>query len=117
MIKILAYSTMAVVFTVVLTGCETMPTGPHVEVLPAPGKPFETFMEDEQTCRGYAQNSVGQSRNEAGTHGFANATAGSMPGTESGLNTSDSQQRYDIAYAKCMYAKGNQIPVTSQPLQ
>ena len=113
MMKILAYSTLAVVFAAVLTGCETAPSGPHVEVLPAPGKPFETFMEDEQTCRGYAQNSVGQSRNEADAHAFT----GNMFRAEIDPNEPDAQRRYDIAYEKCMYAKGNQIPGTSQPLQ
>ncbi|ADE11808.1 glycine zipper family protein [Sideroxydans lithotrophicus] len=138
MMKIIAYSTLAVGFALVLTGCTTTPVGPHVEVLPAQGKPFETFMEDEQTCRSYAQNSIVRSRYEPASHSFAGATAGalsggqastasggsaglaagSMLGVETSPNSSeDAQQRYDIAYAKCMYAKGNQIPGSSQPLQ
>lgn len=69
--KILACSALAVA----LAGCATAPTGPRVAVMPAPGKPFEVFVADDQLCRNYAQQSIGQSRNEAAARNFAGAAA------------------------------------------
>lgn len=123
-----------------LVGCATAPTGPRVAVMPAPGKPFEVFVQDEQLCRHYAEQSVGQSSNDSAAQSFVDsaalgtvigATAGALTGGHSGAgggaavglvggsmvgagqsNNSmrDSQRRYDIAYEQCMYAKGNQVP-------
>lgn len=132
--KILACFTLMAV----LSGCASAPTGPRVAVMPAPGKPFELFVAEEKTCRDYAEQSIGQSRNDAaaknfvgavvvgtaigaaagalgnGDHGNSAATgmlAGSMIGAGESANASgDAQRRYDIAYEQCMYAKGNQIP-------
>jgi hypothetical protein len=133
---ILSYCTLAVV----LAGCASAPTGPRVAVMPTPGKPFELFMQEEQICRNYAAQSVGQSRNDAAAQNFIGAAAvgtvigaaadvlsngghgggsgagaglvmGSMVGAGESANAShDAQQRYDIAYEQCMYAKGNQVP-------
>lgn len=129
----------------VLAGCATAPSGPRVAVMPAPGKPFEIFVEEDQICRNYAQQSIGQSRNEAATQNFAGAAAvgtaigaaagalgggrdsagggaaaglvaGSMVGAGESANASrDAQRRYDIAYEQCMYAKGNQLPGYTAP--
>jgi uncharacterized protein YcfJ len=113
--------------------------------MPAPGKPFELFVAEEKTCRDYAEQSIGQSRNDAaaknfvgavvvgtaigaaagalggGDHGNSAATgmlAGSMIGSGESANASgDAQRRYDIAYEQCMYAKGNQIPGYAAPRQ
>ena len=43
----------------VLGGCATVPTGPSVMVLPAPGKPFEQFQFDDANCRRWAGQQVG----------------------------------------------------------
>lgn len=41
--------------------------------------------------------------------------AGSMIGTSAaGSSMYNVQQRYDVAYIQCMYAKGNQVPVSGQ---
>lgn len=139
--KVIAYSTLAVV----LAGCATAPTGPRVAVMPAPGKPFEVFVAEDRLCRSYAEQSIGQSRNEAAAQNFAGAAAvgtavgaaagslsggqgstgsgaatglvvGSMVGAGQSANASgDAQRRYDIAYEQCMYAKGNQVPGAPQP--
>jgi len=45
---------------VALTGCATMPTGPSVMVLPAPGKPFEVFQAEDLSCRNWAAVQSGQ---------------------------------------------------------
>jgi Glycine-zipper domain len=43
----------------VLSGCVTMPTGPSVLVLPAPGKPIETFHNEDMICRQWAGDRIG----------------------------------------------------------
>jgi hypothetical protein len=42
-----------------LSGCATLPTGPSVMVLPAPGKPFEVFQAEDASCRRWAEQQVG----------------------------------------------------------
>ncbi len=122
-----------------LTGCAMRPMGPTVAVMPAPNKPFEAFQQEQATCKHYADqevsgqaeaanaNAVGSSlvgtilgaglgAAVGGGHGAAvGAASGATAGTVAGASTSSSaqldiQQRYDIAYEQCMYAKGNQIP-------
>jgi hypothetical protein len=66
----------------VLSGCATMPTGPGVMVLPAPGKPFEVFQADDFGCRQWAQQQIGgtspsQTANQ-------NLTTGAVVGTAVG---------------------------------
>ena len=41
-----------------LAGCATAPLAPRVAVMPAPGKPFEVFVAEEQACRQYAEQAV-----------------------------------------------------------
>jgi hypothetical protein len=140
--KILACSALVAV----LYGCASAPAGPRVAVMPAQGKPFELFAEEDQTCRNFAEQSIGHSRNETAAQNFAGAAAvgtvvgaaagalsneghgsggagaglvvGSMVGAGESANASrDAQRRYDIAYEQCMYAKGNQIPGYAAPRQ
>jgi len=47
------------VVLLIMGGCATMPTGPSVQVLPAPGKPFDVFQSEDNTCRQWAQQSIG----------------------------------------------------------
>lgn len=42
-----------------LSGCATLPAGPSVTVLPAPGKPFDTFRTEDATCRQWAEQHLG----------------------------------------------------------
>ncbi len=139
--SVLAYLIVAAV----LAGCATAPTGPRVAVMPAPGKPFEVFAAEDQACRNYAEQAIGETRDDAAAQNFAGAAAlgtavgatagalaggpdsaaggaaaglvtGSMIGAgESARASGDAQRRYDIAYEQCMYAKGNQIPGVPQP--
>jgi hypothetical protein len=68
----------------VLGACASIPTGPNVLVLPGDGKSFEQFQTDDAICRQWSVQQTGTSV----------------------------QLRYDIAYAQCMYAKGNQVPLS-----
>lgn len=128
-----------------LGGCESMPTGPTVAVMPALGKPFDLFQQEDIECRGYAARGLGPdadtSANRAfvgsavagtaigaavgglagGNHGAAGGAAvglaaGSLVGAGQAQDSNYSlQQRYDITYAQCMYAKGNQLPPAPPP--
>jgi hypothetical protein len=46
---------------VTTTGCATIPTGPTLAVMPAPGKPFEVFVTDDTVCRQFAEHQTGAS--------------------------------------------------------
>jgi hypothetical protein len=61
------YLIPAVVFLSALTGCTSVPNGPSVAVMPAPGKPFDLFVAEDRECRKFAQQSIGKSASEAGT--------------------------------------------------
>jgi len=124
----------------VLAGCATVPNGPSVAVMPAPGKPFDVFVAEDHECRQYAQQSIGTNANQAATESAeksiavgtaVGAVAGTLMGGHQGAGTgaafglltgaaagsdaarysgNEAQRRYDIAYQQCMYAKGNQLP-------
>lgn len=132
--------TVFTVAVVALAGCATAPIGPRVAVMPTPGKPFELFAQEEQTCRRYAEQSIGQPPNDVAAQNFAGSAAlgtvigaaigalaggqrgaavgaatGLVAGSAAGSSQSayaarDAQRLYDIAYQQCMYSKGNQVP-------
>lgn len=130
---------LATPLILVLAGCVTAPSGPRVAVMPASGKPFEVFVEEDRLCRQWADQSLGVNAADAANRSLlgsaavgtaigaaAGAAAGGHNGAGSGAavgmvvgtaagsgqsaNTSyDLQRRYDVAYQQCMYAKGNQV--------
>ena len=61
-----------------LTGCATLPTGPSVMVLPAPGKPFELFQAEDAACRRWAEQRIGMNPQESYNQ---NAASGAAVGT------------------------------------
>jgi outer membrane lipoprotein SlyB len=123
----------------ILSGCATTPMGPRIAAQPPAHKSYEVFQQEDYACRGSAANAVqGQvdAANNAqvggalfttllgaalgaaigGGRGAAiGAAAGAGAGTIYGANSAQwqqlsIQQRYDIVYAQCMYARGNVIP-------
>lgn len=129
---------------VALAGCATQPTGPTVNAVPGPYKPFEVFQRDQYDCGQYADMQVAGAADAAngralgataigaglglalgaatgdGHVATAGAIAGGAVGATIGADQSDRagyslQRRYDIAYAQCMYAKGNQVPGYGPP--
>lgn len=122
-----------------LAGCAEQPMGPRVAVMPAPGKPFEVFQQDDAVCRQFAQQQsagAAEQGNNAqlgsavigtvlgaglgaaigGGRGAAiGAGTGAVAGTAIGSGqaargTYTAQQLYDNAYSQCMYSRGNQVP-------
>ena len=41
-----------------LSACAATPMGPTVQVMPGPGKSFDTFQTDQMICKGYAEQQV-----------------------------------------------------------
>lgn len=71
--------------TALLTGCVTVPTGPRVAVLPAPGKDLVRFQGDQAMCQQFAQNSVGTSAQDAAAQSAAaSALLGALVGAAAG---------------------------------
>lgn len=68
----------AILAVAVLAGCATMPTGPSVRVLPAPGKTFEQFQVDDAVCRQWAERQIGMKPQETANQ---NTATGAVVGT------------------------------------
>jgi hypothetical protein len=66
---------------VALGGCATLPTGPNVMVLPAPGKSFEQFQAEDAVCRQWAAQQVGGAPGAPATQ---NTAVGAAVGTAIG---------------------------------
>jgi hypothetical protein len=122
-----------------LNACTTEPLGPTVPVMPAPGKPFDAFQNDQALCKQFASNQIQGGAQQAnnrqvgtavigtllgaglgaaigGGRGAAiGAGAGALGGTAVGTGPAAQaqyslQQQYDLAYSQCMYTRGNQVP-------
>lgn len=65
----------------VVAGCATMPSGPSVRVLPAPGKTFEQFQAEDAICRQWAERQVGMTPQERADQ---NTATGAVAGTAIG---------------------------------
>ena len=128
-----------------LAGCVSIPIGPSVRVLPAPGKPFDVFVREDALCRQFAVQQTGISATQSasdntvagavlgtavgaaagalvdGSHGAGVGAAtglvfGTVAGSSTGYGTAYTvQRRYDNAYQQCMYAHGNQVPGAPAP--
>ena len=123
-----------------LAGCASLPSGPRVAVMPAPGKPLDLFSMEDRQCRNYADQAIGIAPRDSAAQNMvgsaivgtaigaaagalaggnrgaaAGAAVGMVAGTATGTSNAayagaEAQRRYDIAYQQCMYAKGNQLP-------
>lgn len=121
-----------------LAGCVTQPAGPDIAAMPGKGKAWADFQQDDAACRDFANGRVAgraQTANDhailsaiigaglgaalggaiGGGHGAGvGAAAGGVAGSAYGANQSGwaqggIQRQYDIAYAQCMTAKGNDV--------
>ncbi len=122
-----------------LQGCVQTPLGPTVQILPAPGKPFEAFAQDQSVCTQYASAQVQGQAERANTTAVGGAVLGTVLGAGlgaavgrgygagigaasgavigTGLGAGGSAQaqggiqyQYNNAYAQCMLSKGNKLP-------
>jgi outer membrane lipoprotein SlyB len=129
----------AMVAVIALTACAPTVMAPTIPVMPGANKPFDQFAADQQTCQYYANSQVAplsaQANNQAvgsallttalgaglgaaigGGQGAAiGAASGAVLGGAVGAQGSSLagmsiQQQFNIFFAQCMYAHGNQVP-------
>jgi outer membrane lipoprotein SlyB len=129
----------AMIAAIALTGCAPTVMAPTVPVMPGQNKSFDQFAADQQTCQGYANAQTAplsaQANNQAlggallttalgaglgaaigGGRGAAiGAASGAVVGGAAGAQGSSVagmsiQQQFDMFYAQCMAAHGNQVP-------
>jgi len=84
-----------------VTGCASAPTGPSVTVLPGDEKSLEEFQGDDTTCRQWASQQSGMT------------TAQGSSSNSPAWSSAPVQRSYDLAYAQCMFTKGNQVPISN----
>lgn len=121
-----------------VAGCATEPPGPTARVMPAPGKPFEVFAQDQAACKDFANGETGGGASLSNLKQFGTAAVttalggglgaalhgtrgaeigaalggiggGTLAGRGSAADQKGLQSRYDLAYTQCMYAHGNQV--------
>src|ERR1700690_2488053 len=82
----LKWATALGIGALALTGCASVPDGPTVRVMPAPGKPFEVFVADDQYCRSYAMQSIGgaHAQDQANSNAVGSAVVGTALGAAAG---------------------------------
>jgi hypothetical protein len=111
---------------------------PMVVIIPAPGKPPDLFAQEDEACRAQAEEmldtraspdpvvgsavvgtvigaAAGAAMGGRHDHTAAGAVTGLIMGTAAGLNRSaamdrSAQRHFEVAYERCMVAKGNQLP-------
>lgn len=123
------------------------PSGPSVMALPGNGKSFEQFRADDAACRAYASSRTDKTPEQASVNSGVKSAAigtavgaaagallgghkgagvgagagllvGSMAGAGAAQHSAYTlQQRYDIAYTQCMYAKGDKVPEAAAQLE
>ncbi len=135
--------TIPLLAAALLSGCTTPPMGPTAVVMPAPGKPFEVFAQDQGMCKQFADSEVDggatvSNLKQFGTvainaaigagvgdamRGRTGAEFGGALGAIGGMGAAANgaahdqyslQGRYNLAYTQCMYARGNQL-ATAMP--
>lgn len=129
-------SILAVTAAVLLAGCAEEPIGPTIPVMPARGKSFAEFQQDEATCEQYAGAATEGAVDRANDRQATNTLIGTALGAGLGAAVGDTrgaiiggaagaaigasagpypyagygiQRRYNIAYAQCMTSHGNRV--------
>jgi len=66
---------LIILAVIAVSGCATMPPGPSVTVMPAPGKPFEVFQMEDVECRQWAEAQSGWNANDTVNENLASGAA------------------------------------------
>ena len=127
-----------------LAACSSAPVGPKIIVMPGQDKTFDQFQMDDAVCRDFATQQSGGSPQGAAVSAEAKTAAvgavagaaigaavgnrntaaagagvGALAGIGAGVaaasgSAKETQRAYDIAYAQCMAAKGNKVPMAKK---
>jgi hypothetical protein len=138
LMKKFALAATALSALLLLEGCVTEPYGPTIPVMPAKGKSFADFQREDAECQDFADSRVAGRAKEANDRAVRDTVIGAALGTAVGAAfnrrngagpgaaagavlgfgaaSNDSrfaedtlQGRYNVAYAQCMTAKGNDV--------
>src|SRR6185369_4966825 len=70
------------ILLIMMAGCATVPSGPSVRVVPAPGKPYDLFLAEDSYCRNAVERQMDMSPQEIANQNTATgAVAGTVVGT------------------------------------
>jgi hypothetical protein len=134
----LALTASTLSLLVLLEGCVTQPYGPTVPVMPPKGKSFSDFQREDAECQDYAHSQVAGQAQAANNRAVRDTVIGAALGTAvgaafdhgngagpgaatgavvgAGFAANDSaysqvslQGHFNLAYAQCMSAKGNDV--------
>lgn len=134
----LALAATALSTLVLLEGCVTQPYGPTVPVMPAKGKSLADFQREDAECQDFASSQVAGGVRAANNRAVRDTVIGAALGTAvgaafnrrngagpgaavgavvgAGVASDDAaysqmslQGRYNVTYAQCMSAKGNEV--------
>jgi hypothetical protein len=121
-----------------LAGCATPPPGPTIPAMPGQGKSFAQFQQDDGACQQFASDRVAGRVNDVNNRAAATTIVGTALGAGLGAAIGNGrgaaigaasgavvggsvaandtaygehgiQRQYNIAYAQCMTAHGNQV--------
>jgi hypothetical protein len=130
--------TAGLLTAVLLSGCTSPPMGPTAVVMPAPGKPFGVFVQEQAMCKQFADGEVAGGASMSNLKQFGTAAIGTalgaglgaavrgrrgaevggaigaIGGVAAGANGAARDQnslqgRYNLAYTQCMFSSGNQV--------
>src|SRR5580700_3689075 len=76
----LKITTAALTALLLLEGCVQQPLGPTVQVMPAPGKPFDVFQQDQAVCKQYADQQTAGGAQQANNQQLLTAGVGTVLG-------------------------------------
>jgi hypothetical protein len=126
-----------------LSGCASPPMGPTALIMPASGKPFAVFAQEQAMCKQFADGEVAggatmANLKEFGTAAISTALGAGLGGAVRGRRGAEIggamgaiggmamvrngsardqnglQGRYDLAYTQCMFSSGNQVAGVSR---
>lgn len=89
--------TGALLLSLALSGCSTIPSGPSALALPGEKVSESQFRKDEKTCRSFAHQEL-------------------VGSTHKPQSIEEAQLHFDINYLQCMYTKGHLIPISGEIL-
>ncbi|MEY4683559.1 MAG: hypothetical protein RLZ25_18 [Pseudomonadota bacterium] len=89
--------TSALLLTMLLVGCSTVPSGPSALALPGDKATESQFRKDEKACRTFAHEEL-------------------LGCSHKPKSLEEAQLHFDINYLQCMYTKGHLIPISGEIL-
>jgi hypothetical protein len=115
------FRTTALVVFVAVSAVACAPKYPLATVIPGPQTNFTAFNAQDEACRAWAAERTHLNATKITLGAVGGTVLGVAVGVGGGAlatrNTMSVHDQYDRAYTQCMYAQGNQIPLTLDNVQ